>query len=269
MREKPFPRCQVALWCWYHGGPFRGYQTQVEGPTVQGTIEQALRAAGFSRNPINAGRTDLGVHARMQVLSMRVVEPVPPTEVAQRLNAHLPAGVGIACSRPAPWKWNAQWHSTLKEYRYRLALDDRPDWAPFAWRVDLDPHRLTTQLEKLRGARDFFAFHDKGSSRIVRTLTHVSVQERVAGVLEVRLVGDGFARYMVRFMVGAAVAVAQGTLDEATFDAAVLHAAPFAKRRAPAHGLILWDVGFPPELDPFTELERLRAPGVPEAPPFT
>ncbi len=258
----------MALWCWYHGGPFRGYQTQVEGPTVQGTIEQALRAAGFSRNPINAGRTDLGVHARMQVLSMRVVEPVAPTDVAARLNAHLPEGVGIACSRPAPWKWNAQWHSTLKEYRYRLALDDRPEWAPFAWRVDFDPARLATAIGALVGARDFFAFHDRGSSRIVRTLTHASVHELAPGVLEVRLVGDAFARYMVRFLVGAAVAVAQGTLDEATFEAAVQRAVPFAKRRAPAHGLVLWEVGFPPELDPFSEADRQLAPGVPQAPPF-
>jgi tRNA pseudouridine38-40 synthase len=256
MREKSLPPSLVALWCWYHGGPFRGYQTQVEGPTVQQTLEAGLRAAGFSRNPINAGRTDLGVHARMQVLSMRVVEGVPATGVAARLNAHLPGGVGIICSRPTVTGFNAQWSATGKEYRYRLALQDVPGWAPFAWRVDVDPQKLAVQVAKLAGARDFFAFHDKGSSRIVRRITRAELLHLEPGVVEVQLEGDGFARYMVRYLVGSAVAVAQGTLDEAVFDLALLEARVFTKRRAPPHGLVLWSVSYPPDADPFSVGDR-------------
>ncbi len=225
---------------------------------MQQTLEAGLRAAGFSRNPINAGRTDLGVHARMQVLSMRVVEGVPATEVAERLNAQLPEGVGIACSRPAATGFNAQWSATGKEYRYRLALEDRPGWGPFAWRVEVDPAKLAGQVAKLVGARDFFAFHDKGSSRIVRTITRAALEPVEPGVVEVQVEGDGFARYMVRYLVGSAVAVAQGTLDEAVYDAALHEARVFTKRRAPAHGLVLWSVAYPLEVDPFPAQDRRK-----------
>src|SRR5687767_14936972 len=92
----------VALWCWYDGGAFRGYQSQPVGPTVQDTLMAALRASGLSRNPVPAGRTDLGVHARMQVGSMRIVENLPTSELAARINAHLPRSVGVAVARDAP-----------------------------------------------------------------------------------------------------------------------------------------------------------------------
>src|SRR5438552_1997826 len=137
MKEQPSRT--VALWCWYHGGAYRGYQSQPQGPTVQDTLVTALRSAGFSRNPVPAGRTDLGVHARMQVLGMRVVEDVAPQDVAARLNAQLPKDVGIAASRAAPRKFHPQWQSEAKEYRYRLLLSDDARWAPFAWRIDVDP----------------------------------------------------------------------------------------------------------------------------------
>src|SRR5688572_6233230 len=135
MKEQPSRI--VAPWCWYHGGAFRGYQSQPVGPTVQDTLMAALREAGFSRNPVPSGRTDLGVHARMQVLGMRVVEDVAPEDVAERLNAVLPPSVGIALSRPAPRKFHPQWQAQAKEYRYRLLLKDDPAWAPYAWRVDV------------------------------------------------------------------------------------------------------------------------------------
>ena len=43
----------TALWCWYHGGPFRGYQSQTVGPTVEGELHNgkvsSLKIAPKSR----------------------------------------------------------------------------------------------------------------------------------------------------------------------------------------------------------------------------
>ena len=96
----------TALWCWYHGGPFRGYQSQSVGPTIQGELTSAMRAVGFDRGPVAAGRTDLGVHARMQVVSFRVVDTVRTEEIAKLLNGRLPAGMGIAYVSNAPLKFS-------------------------------------------------------------------------------------------------------------------------------------------------------------------
>jgi tRNA pseudouridine38-40 synthase len=153
----------IALWCWYHGTAFKGYQSQPALRTVQDTLIRALREAGFSRNPVPAGRTDAGVHARMQALVMRVVEPVAAEDVAARLNAKLPPDVGICLSCPAPPRFHPQWKAAAKAYRYRLALQDVARWAPSAWRVDVDPEAVRAVLEQAVGTRDFWAFHDKSS----------------------------------------------------------------------------------------------------------
>jgi tRNA pseudouridine38-40 synthase len=225
---------------------------------------KSLRAAGFSRNPVPAGRTDLGVHARMQVLSMRVVEDVAPNDVAARLNAKLPESVGIALSREAPRKFHPQWQAAAKEYRYRLLLADDARWAPFAWRIDVDPRAVHEILQRAIGTHDFFAFHDKSSSQMPRTVREIALETR-DGLAELRIVGDGFARYMVRYLVGGAVAVARGEVPLHDFASGLEHAKPFAGVKAPAQGLILWQVHYSAEWDPFGRAE----PTLPSGPPFT
>lgn len=261
------PSRLVALWCWYHGGGFRGYQSQPQGPTVQDTVKAALRAAGLSRNPVPSGRTDLGVHARMQVLSLRVVEGVPTEEVAARISAQLPKDVGVALAKAAPARFNAAWSASGKAYRYRVALADDAAWGANAWRVDVRPERVAELLERAVGTRDFFAFHDKSSTQKPRTLRRVELVE-ANGRLDVRLVGDGFGRYMVRFLVGAAIGVARGEVPEEAYLRALETPVPFDAPRAPPQGLVLWEVFYPREADPFTAEERRLAPGVPGEPPF-
>lgn len=229
---------------------------------------QSLRAAGFERNPVPAGRTDAGVHARMQVLVMRVVEPVAPEDVAARLDAALPDDVGVCLSRPAPPRFHPQWKAAAKEYRYRLALADAPAWAPYAWRVDVDPRAVLQVLGEAVGTRDFWAFHDKSSGRAPRTVGEVRGGEVDDGVFELALTGEGFARYMVRYLVGGAVGVARGELSHRDYQRALAEAVEFQGVRAPAAGLTLWEVFWPPELEPFTAEERRRAAGLPAGPPF-
>jgi tRNA pseudouridine38-40 synthase len=255
MKERPSKI--VALWCWYHGGAFRGYQSQLVGPTVQDTLTAAFRRAGFSRNPVSAGRTDLGVHARMQVLSFREVEGVPTEGIAARLNAELPKDVGICVAREAPRKFHPQWQASTKEYRYRLGL------GPHAWAIDVELDRLRALLSAAVGTHDFFAFHEKSSKRMPRTVRSIEVTP--GG--EVRIVGDGFARYMVRYLVGSAVAAARREVASDDFFLGLREAISFRGVRAPAHGLILWEVRYPPAMDPFAA-DRAAPAGLPDVEPF-
>lgn len=90
----------VALWCWYRGAGFRGYQQQQGHRTVQG--ECCTRSlAGLSRNPVVAGRTDRGVGARMQVLSARLERERNAETLVPALNALLPR-VHLVAAKPAP-----------------------------------------------------------------------------------------------------------------------------------------------------------------------
>lgn len=256
----------TALWCWYHGQAFRGYQSQAQGPTVQGTLVAALKDAGFERSPVAAGRTDLGVHARMQVVSFRVIEEIATEEIVARVR--LGPQLGLALARLAPAKFHAQWRASGKEYRYRLLLKDDPVWNPYAWRVDVEPGRVEQVLRHALGTHDFWAFHEKASSRIPRTLREVGLVETAPDRVDLRLVGDGFGRYQVRYLVGGAVAVARGELREADYVAGVQRAVEFSGIKAPPEGLILWEVLYPPDFDPFSAADRAAANGVPRVPPF-
>lgn len=248
-----------ALWIWYRGGAFRGYQRQPEGPTVQQALEEAFAALGVTATPAPSGRTDRGVHARMQVVSFRPRGgPADPAELAAALRPLLPEGMGIAAATRGLPAFHAQWSAVSKEYRYRLQLegDPTPEWAPFVWRPELPvaPDTLARLLRSAEGTRDFIAFHEKSSVRKPRALFRAELVSRGAGRYEAILEGDGFARYMVRYLVGSSVAAAAGQLPEERLRAALDEGEGIAGTRAPAEGLMLWKVGYPAGLDPFAGL---------------
>ena len=71
---------RIALGVQYNGSAFCGWQTQPDMPSVQDTLESALKA--FAIVPIStvcAGRTDTGVHATHQVVDFEapVNRPLP------------------------------------------------------------------------------------------------------------------------------------------------------------------------------------------------
>ncbi len=270
---------RIALWIWYRGEFFRGFQAQAEGPTVQDSIAHRLRAIGIRSSPCAAGRTDKGVHARMQVLSLRSA-PITPDELFRRLSDPPPFGWGICCARSARDGFHAQWSSVGKEYRYRLRLDPLADaaWEPYSWSPrdherlatsELDVARLARALRALEGSRDFFAFHESSSTRCLRTVHRAELVESASRVLDIRIRGDRFGRHQIRFMVGAAAAVAAGALAEEDFLRSIEEAAPLRGIKAPARGLVLWDVHYPATVDPFHVGDRLRAPVLPPEPPFS
>lgn len=270
----------LAIWLWYRGGAFQGFQRQPKGRTVQGTLLKALELAGVGATPNPAGRTDRGVHARMQVISLRGAGDRPPEAVRAAIDRAAPGELGVVAARPAPPSFHAQWQARGKEYRYRLSLWGPPPerWRDLSWAVrehprlaahpPATPERLAALLRQAEGTRDFWALHAKSSTRKPRTLQSATLVELGGGLYEARLRGGSFARYQARILVGTAVAAACGEVSPEQWAAALERAEEIPGIRAPAEGLILWSVEYPEEVDPFPPQERERAPGLPDGPPF-
>lgn len=268
----------MALWVWYRGEHFRGFQTQVKGPTVQQELGKALATLGISAALAPAGRTDRGVHARMQVVSVRTGPTHTPESLLAALPQLLPRDLGLCSVAVAPPSFHAQWSCSGKQYNFRLRLSAAapPGWSAYSWyplehprlagRTVL-PERLASILARAVGRRDFIAFHAKSSTRKLRTLESAQLVERPGGLLEIRFSGEAFGRYQVRYLVGSAVATAAGEIPEESFAAALETGEPIPGIRAPPEGLVLWETRYPPELDPFAR-ERASAPGLPAGPPF-
>ena len=69
----------------YDGTPYRGWQRQANGPSVQQAIEDAVRS--FSGEEVRlqvAGRTDSGVHATGQVSHVDLEKQWMPTSCVRR-----------------------------------------------------------------------------------------------------------------------------------------------------------------------------------------
>ncbi|HME89790.1 MAG TPA: tRNA pseudouridine(38-40) synthase TruA [Myxococcaceae bacterium] len=266
----------IVIWIWYRGDAFSGFQGQRSLHTVQGSLQQALYRIGVISAPVGAGRTDKGVHARMQVVRVRAATDA--ADLVEKLTSHLPPGLGVCVARAVARPFHPQWSSIAKEYRYRLSLSRAPpEWEPFSWNPREDPrlsHRaprpetLSELLAIAKGTRDFIAFHEKSSARRPRTLQRAEVVETSDGILEIRLRGDAFGRYQARYLVGSAVAAATGAVSVEQYRAGIERAVAFSGVKAPAQGLVLWEIAYPPGLDPFLPQERQQPPGLPGKPPF-
>lgn len=105
----------------YDGTRYRGWQRLPQAETtVQGRVERAL--SEIFQQPIEvqgSGRTDAGVHARMQVVSFRAPEQCPE-RVLERLRRLLPEDIGAMELSYAADRFHARLSATSKTYVYRV-----------------------------------------------------------------------------------------------------------------------------------------------------
>jgi len=242
------PFQMVAYWCWYRGEHFHGYQQQQGVRTVQGELLAAFARAGLTRNPVVAGRTDRGVSARMQVLSSRLERDRDPSDVAVLLEAQLPHDLGIHLVRPAAAGFHAAFSASTKEYRYALQPEELGDLALLIDAIALVP-----------GTRDYRVFHFKSSQLRPRTITSVELLNGNT----LRFVGEGFARHMVRMLVGGLLAVSRQSVPIDVFREGLERQRNFYCPTAPPEPLTLYSVDYPRNLDPFTAADRQAAPESP------
>jgi tRNA pseudouridine38-40 synthase len=195
-----------------------------------------------------AGRTDAGVHARGQVAS-HAGEPA----LSDALNSLLPHDVRVLASEPAGSHFDARRDALSRTYRYRLLM--RPVASPFERRYAmhvpraLDRDALDACANLLYGTHDFTAFTPTETDhvRFERDVFRAEWLPESEHVLAFWIEADTFMRHMVRVLVGTMLAVARGRFGVDAF-ARLLEGAPrsAAAETAPAHGLFLESVKYPP-----------------------
>jgi tRNA pseudouridine38-40 synthase len=192
----------------YDGTPFRGWAAQPGLPTVEAALREAL-AETFARvdNLAVAGRTDTGVHALGQVVSVDVEGGPPPERTAAALNPRLPDQITVRTSATAPDGFHARHSARSRSYRYRLFTRATP--SPFevrrSWWVPrpLDEEALNAAACALGGEHDFRAFTPTQTQHEV----FVRVVERAEWIqrgdhLDFEITADSYLRHMVRSLVG-------------------------------------------------------------------
>jgi tRNA pseudouridine38-40 synthase len=202
----------------YDGAPFCGWQLQDNGATVQGALEDAVKAICGERVRVHgAGRTDAGVHALGQVAHCDIAKHFVPGRFRDGLNAHLrPHPIGVLSAEIVPDSFEARFSARKRHYIYRisnrranLALDIGK-----VWRLPrpLDSAAMHEAAQLLVGHKfDFTTFRD--------TECQARSPEKTLDQLDVIRDGDAvnivtsarsFLHSQVRSMVGSLVWVGEG-----------------------------------------------------------
>lgn len=255
---------RYALLIEYHGGPFAGWQRQQNAPSVQGTVEAALRALDPGVDRIAAaGRTDAGVHALGQVAHCDLAREWEPFRLCEALNHHLkPAPVSIRAAAVVAADWHARFSAIERSYLYRIVPRRAPltHDAGLAWRIarPLDPTAMTKGAAFLVGKHDFTTFRSSmcQADSPVKTLdaATVTVEDTFHGSeIHLRFRARSFLHNQVRSFVGSLEWVGAGKWRPADV-AAALQARDRARCGpvAPPDGLYLTHVRYPQ--NPFGEL---------------
>jgi tRNA pseudouridine38-40 synthase len=192
----------------YDGTPFHGWAAQPGVPTVEAALRAALAQTFASVDRLAvAGRTDTGVHALANVVSVDVEGGPRLERVAAALNPRLPDEVSVVTAEPAPNDFHARFSARARSYRYRIYTRRQP--SPFeakrSWWFPrpIDEGRLHEHAAALHGEHDFRAFTPAETQhqvfvRVVESARWIRRDDH----LDFEITADSFLRHMVRTLVG-------------------------------------------------------------------
>jgi tRNA pseudouridine38-40 synthase len=241
----------------YDGHDFAGWQVQPDQVSVQGTLVFAFEhLTGEKTLPQGSGRTDAGVHALAQTVSVAIESPIPAQNLLRALNNVLPQSIRVLAVEEMPPDFHARHSALAKTYRYRIYRGAicSPFLARYVYHhpYPLDEASMTKAARLVEGEHDFTSFaavdpeKKKEGLEIdnVRTIFQSEWQRQDEEfVYTVR--GNGFLHHMVRNLVGTFLMIGKGSLQlEDLRRILELRDRSAAAATAPASGLYLVSVEY-------------------------
>ncbi len=234
----------------YDGTRYDGWQRQGNtANTIQARVETLLSRT--LERPVEihgCGRTDAGVHARMQVCHFDVPDGTDVRGLLAALRRYLPEDIAARALEEADPRFHARLSCREKTYVYRVNTGETQD--VFARRYELflpgqlDEDAMAEAARALTGTHDYRAFtgNHRTKKSTVRTVSGIRLT-REGDRLSLWFTGGGFLYNMVRIMTGTLLEVGQGRrLPEETAAALASLDRQQAGPMAPAQGLTLWEV---------------------------
>ena len=201
----------------YDGTCFCGFQRQKDLPTVQLTLEKAVRSLTFETVTIEgAGRTDTGVHALGQVVHFDLPKLWDPYRLREGLNFYLQdTGVYLTDVEEVSFSFHARFSALLRTYEYVILNRPTPSvFAPKrAWyvRVPLDVGAMQEGASQFIGHHDFSAFRSINcqATSPFRTLSFFRIFSE-GHKIYARIQSRSFLHNQVRIMVGTLKKIGEG-----------------------------------------------------------
>ncbi len=239
--------------CYYKGTNYAGWQKQPNVLSVQEVIEREL-SKFFGNTPITiygAGRTDAGVHAFGQKFHFDIPDQeIDIDRLLYSINQMLPPDIKIDDIEEVENDFHSRYSAISKTYSYCI-LQEAKD--PFLYETvylhpeKIDIEKLKKVLTHFEGNHNFknFTSKEEDKDNFVREIYSITVSES-AGLIYILLKGNGFMRYMIRFIVGTALHIVEKDLSPELVDSLLDENSPreIVSHKAPANGLTLIDVEY-------------------------
>jgi tRNA pseudouridine38-40 synthase len=237
----------------YDGSAYAGWQSQQKGvPSIQACAEHAFgTVANAPVSLVCSGRTDAGVHARLQVAHFDTDSVRTLRGWTLGANSNLPRDISVAWVLPVPAHFHARYSAESRTYRYlifnRNVRSAHAEKHAAQIHRPLDHERMSAATPHLIGTHDFSAFRSSEcqAKSPIRRLTHLSVDRRDDWIA-IEVTGNAFLHHMVRNIAGLLIAIGQGE-REPLWAREVLESKDRASGHvtAPAEGLYFWGVAYP------------------------
>ncbi len=256
----------------YDGTDFVGYAKQRGQTTVQGVLESSLSVI-FGPTLFStavAGRTDRGVHALTQVVSVSLEREllIDLDKLVRSLEKLTPNSVSIRRAVAVDEHFHARFSAVRRRYWYLLstASFELPHLRRLSWNIgaSFDFEVFFQTASQFVGEHDFTSFcrKDVNSRSLVRRVESVAVYEWSHGLYAFEIVANAFCHQMVRSIVGFLVQVGRGFrggIDLA--DLLVARSRASTVDLAPPYGLYLAGIGY---REPYESimLEPIVCPGI-------
>ena len=235
--------------CSYKGTNYYGWQKQVGFVSVQSTIEEVLsKVYDMPINITGSGRTDAGVHALKQYFHYDTTKEKDLKQLCYALNKMLPEDIKILSLEAVDDDFHSRYNAKKKIYEYRIVLKNKDpflDELAFVYPMEFDFDLFKSALDKFVGKHNYqdFTSKEEDEGGFIREIYEINVTKNDHDI-KVRFIGNGFMRYQIRNMIGAAISVANKKENLEFID---YHLKEDKKReiisyKSPANGLYLVDV---------------------------
>ena len=236
----------------YKGNNYHGWQKQVGDNSIEEEIEKVL--SKVLDEPINiyaSGRTDAGVHAYGQVFHFDThKESVDLSRLTYSLNMMLNEDIKIISLEKVDDNFHARYSAKAKIYEYKILLRSKD---PFNYETHylcpypIDIYLLKESLKKFIGVHDFrnLSSKEEDEDDFVREIYSIDINHN-NDEINIIFKGNGFMRYMIRFIVGVSLAISQNKEDISYIDMILNEDNPrnITSYKAPAEGLYLVEVEY-------------------------
>ena len=235
----------------YDGTRYHGSQYQSNAVSIQGETESALqKLTGEEIRVSMASRTDAGVHAKGQVVSLKSKASFPPKTWVEAMNHYLPKDISIRAAYEVDGGFDVRRHALCREYRYHIMNRRTPSplWRHFSESVPqpLDVEAMNAACSVLVGERDFAPFAPAAYTRSTRRQAFSAEVGRTGDVVTFDIRASSFLPHQVRNTVGGLVKVGLHKMTVETFrEMASSGKAGTIGPTAPARGLCLMNIKYP------------------------